>query len=101
MLAGRAVEDVVDALAQGGARLVQVRGKQASDRDLLEAARRALAAARRSGLALIVNDRPDVALLAAADGVHVGQDDLPPAECRRLLGASAIVGVSTHTSAQV
>ena len=101
LLAGRAVEDVVEALAAGGARLLQLRGKDAGDRDLLEAVRRALAAARVAGAVLVVNDRPDVALLAAADGVHVGQDDLPPAECRRLLGPGAIVGLSTHTAAEV
>jgi len=101
LLAGRGLEDVVGALAAGGARLVQVRGKDAGDRDLLEAVRRALRAARPAGMAVLVNDRPDVALLAGADGVHVGQDDLPPAQCRRLLGPQALVGASTHTLAQV
>jgi thiamine-phosphate pyrophosphorylase len=90
------VEDVAAALVAGGARLVQVRGKDVPDGALLEAVRKALAVVRAAGGALVVNDRPDVALIAGADGVHVGQDDLPPSECRRLLGAGAIVGWSTH-----
>ena len=100
-LAGRSVEELVAALGAGGARLVQVRGKEASDHDLLAAVRRALAAARGARVAVIVNDRPDVALLAGADGVHVGQDDLPPSACRQLLGAAAIVGCSTHGLDQI
>jgi len=101
LLHGRRVEDVASALAAGGARLLQVRGKDVGDGDLLEAVRRAHGVARAHGMALIVNDRPDVALLAGADGVHVGQDDLPPAACRRLLGDAALVGTSTHTLEQL
>lgn len=95
-LAGRPVEAATAALLEGGARIVQVRGKDASDAALLEAVRRALAPARAAGASVVVNDRPDVALIAGADGVHVGQDDLPPRECRQLLGPAAIVGWSTH-----
>jgi thiamine-phosphate pyrophosphorylase len=87
---------VAAALVAGGARLVQVRAKDVSDGALLEAVRRALPVVRAAGGALIVNDRPDVALIAGADGVHVGQHDLPPSECRRLLGPEAIIGWSTH-----
>lgn len=101
VLAGRPLEAVAAALVEGGARLLQVRGKGVPDSRLLDAVRRALAVARAGGAALVVNDRADVALIAGADGVHVGQDDLPPAECRRLLGPGAIVGFSTHTLAQV
>jgi thiamine-phosphate pyrophosphorylase len=100
-LAGRAPEAVAAALGQGGARVLQVRGKGVPDSVLLDAVRRALAVARARGIALLVNDRADVALIAGADGVHVGQDDLPPAECRRLLGPDAIVGFSTHRLAEV
>ena len=101
LLRERAPEEAAAALVAGGARVVQVRGKDVSDADLLEAVRRALAVVRAGRGALIVNDRADVALIAGADGVHVGQDDLPPAECRRLLGAGALIGWSTHDLAQL
>ena len=60
-----------------------------------------VARARKAGAIVIVNDRADIAKLSGADGVHVGQDDLDPASARRILGGAAIVGVSTHTDAQV
>ena len=101
LLGGRTPEAAASALVAGGARLVQVRGKDASDADLLAAVRSALRVVRAGGGALIVNDRADVALIAGADGVHVGQDDLPPVECRRLLGARALIGWSTHDLAQL
>ncbi|MET0556736.1 MAG: thiamine phosphate synthase [Vicinamibacteria bacterium] len=101
LLAGRPCGAAVAALARGGARIVQVRAKGASDRVLFALAQEALAAARASGVLLVVNDRPDVALMLGADGVHLGQDDLPPAEARRLLGPDAIVGWSTHSVEQL
>jgi thiamine-phosphate pyrophosphorylase len=91
---------VVSALARAGARLIQLRAKGFGDRALLDCAREAVAAAHAGGALLIVNDRPDVARIADADGVHVGQDDLVPGDVRRLLGARAIVGISTHDIAQ-
>jgi thiamine-phosphate pyrophosphorylase len=91
----------VAALARGGARVLQLRAKRLSDRDLLEAVRGAVDAARREGGLLIVNDRPDVALVAGADGVHLGQDDLAPRDARRLLGPGTLLGLSTHTLEQV
>jgi thiamine-phosphate pyrophosphorylase len=100
-LAGRPVADAVRAVAAGGARLVQWRAKGLADAALLRSAREAAAAAHEAGLALIVNDRPDVARLAGADGVHVGQLDLPPAACRAVLGPQALVGLSTHDVAQL
>jgi thiamine-phosphate pyrophosphorylase len=60
-----------------------------------------VARARKGGAMVIVNDRADIAKLSAADGVHVGQEDLDPASARRILGGAAIVGVSTHTADQV
>ena len=57
--------------------------------------------ARRGGALFVVNDRPDVALMVGADGVHLGQEDLPPAEARRVMGNDAIVGRSTHSLEQV
>jgi thiamine-phosphate pyrophosphorylase len=92
---------VVAALVRAGARLVQLRGKALADAALLRSARDAVAAAHAGGALLIVNDRPDVARIAGADGVHVGQDDLAPGEARHLLGEAAIIGVSTHSLAQV
>ena len=93
---GSGVDEAAAALLAGGARLVQLRAKDVADGALLAAVKRALAVVRAGGGALIVNDRADVAFIAGADGVHVGQDDLPPAECRRLLGEQALVGRSTH-----
>ncbi len=100
-LAGRPLEPVVRALAEGGAQLLQVRAKGLPDAAFFELARAALAAARAAGVPLLVNDRPDVARILDADGVHLGQDDLPPAAARRTLGPAAIVGISTHSVAQV
>lgn len=64
--------------------------------DFYEQAKAALAVAERSGVKLIINDRVDVALAIGAHGVHLGQDDLPPEAARKLLGAAAILGYSTH-----
>lgn len=87
----------------GGARLLQVRrkGTGGGAATLLALARQIVAAARESGAAVIVNDRADLALLAGADGVHVGQQDLPVAAVRKILGADMVVGVSSHTPDQV
>lgn len=92
--------DQVRELVQAGARLVQIRDKEASGRELYHAVVASLAITKAGGVRLIVNDRVDVALAAGADGVHVGQDDLPADEARAILGASAIVGVSTHSMSQ-
>jgi thiamine-phosphate pyrophosphorylase len=85
----------------GGAQVVQLREKGLPDRELW---RRALAVrrwTREAGALFVVNDRPDLARLAEADGVHLGQDDLPVKEARRVLGPEALVGVSTHDLGQV
>lgn len=89
------------AALRGGARLVQVRAKDLPARAFLALAREGVAAARAEGGLLVVNDRPDVAFLAGADGVHVGQEDLSPRDARRLSAAGAIVGLSTHDDRQV
>jgi len=94
---GRSPIDLAAALLDGGARLLQLRLKAASARDLLDVARAVRPLTRRAGALLIVNDRPDVASAAGADGVHLGQDDLPVAAARAVLGAGSIVGVSTHS----
>lgn len=85
----------------GGARLVQVRAKDLPARALLALACEGVAAARSRGGLLVVNDRPDVALLAGADGVHLGQEDLQPRDARQGLPAGALVGLSTHDDRQV
>jgi thiamine-phosphate pyrophosphorylase len=92
--APRTVPDVVRAAVAGGVTAVQVRDKTASRRELYEltlAVREVLAG---TGVALFVDDAVDVALLAGADGVHVGQDDLPPAEVRGLIGPDRLLGLS-------
>lgn len=93
---GRPHAEIVDLLCRGGATLIQVRDKSLSDRLLAAEAKAAVAAARRAGARLIINDRADVAAIAGADGVHVGGDDLPAGAARALLGPGAIIGCSTH-----
>ena len=87
-------------LIRGGADVIQLRDKDLADRELLERARHLRTLTRESQTLFIVNDRPDVALLARADGVHLGQDELPVRDTRTLLGHAALIGVSTHTIAQ-
>jgi thiamine-phosphate pyrophosphorylase len=85
-----------EALLAGGARLLQLRLKDATTRDVLEIARELRLRTRRFAARLIVNDRPDIARAVQADGVHLGQDDLPLAAARLLLPRPALIGVSTH-----
>ncbi len=96
-----AIDWTIEEAAAGGAQIVQLREKDADDRQLLGIARRACAAARRAGIIFIVNDRPDIARLVGADGVHLGQDDMPVKEARRIIGSDALIGVSTHAIEQV
>jgi thiamine-phosphate pyrophosphorylase len=95
------LEWMVKEAAAGGAGMVQLREKDCSDRELLERAREMRQWTREAGVLFIVNDRPDLARLVEADGVHLGQDDLPVKEARRILGPDALIGVSTHTIEQV
>jgi thiamine-phosphate pyrophosphorylase len=90
----------VERFAAGGATFVQLREKRASPREFYEAAREAMAVARTLGVRIVINDRVDIAIAVKADGVHLGQDDLPPDRARLLLGESRIVGYSTHTLEQ-
>jgi thiamine-phosphate pyrophosphorylase len=82
--------------AAGGAQIFQLREKELGDRQLLERARDVRRWTREVGALFIVNDRPDIARLAEADGVHLGQDDMPVKEARRILGPDGLIGVSTH-----
>jgi thiamine-phosphate pyrophosphorylase len=90
-------EEAARLLAEAGVSLVQVRDKCVSSRERLENARAAAAVLRRHGARVVVNDRPDVALLSGADGVHLGEEDLAPQAARRVLGPQALVGLSTHS----
>lgn len=92
---------VVAEATAGGVDIVQLREKDLDDRRLLERARRMRHWTRQAGVLFIVNDRPDIARLCEADGVHLGQDDMSIAEARRIVGPRALIGVSTHTVAQV
>ena len=93
--------EVARAFLAGGARMLQLRAKTLDARAFLQLADACVAAARPYNAALVINDRTDIALLSDAAGVHVGQDDLPPAAVRRLVGEHKIVGFSTHTLAQL
>ena len=91
------VENLADA---GGVRLMQLRDKRAGAGKLYRDSRELAPVLRAKGVQFIVNDRPDIAAIAGASGVHVGQDDLPVEEARRIVGASCWVGVSTHNAEQ-
>ncbi|QDU87875.1 Thiamine-phosphate synthase [Pirellulimonas nuda] len=92
--------DLVDALARAGVDALQLRDKRLSGHALVERARTLVRIAKPLGVLAIVNDRPDVAAVAGADGVHVGQDDLAVSDARRIVGPDALIGVSTHSLAQ-
>jgi thiamine-phosphate pyrophosphorylase len=87
-------------LLEAGARVMQLRRKSASGRDLLAAARAIATMCRERGAMLIVDDHTDIAMLAGADGVHLGQEDLPLEAARRLAGSEMIIGISTHSVEQ-
>lgn len=93
-------DEVALAACQGGADCLQLREKSLEDRALLDRARRLVDIARPHGVAVVVNDRPDIALLSGAAGVHVGQGDLGVGDARRLAGDSLLVGVSCSTLEQ-
>jgi thiamine-phosphate pyrophosphorylase len=87
--------------AAGGAQIIQLREKSLSDRALLERARQVRRWTREAGVLFILNDRPDLARLAEADGVHLGQEELAVKDARRIVGPEALIGVSTHNLDQV
>src|SRR5258708_33315365 len=92
---------LAEMLAESGVELIQYRNKNAPSRELFEISLRLSTALARRGVRFIVNDRPDIALLAGAGGVHVGQEDLGVEEARAICGSERWVGVSTHTLEQV
>jgi thiamine-phosphate pyrophosphorylase len=87
-------------LLEAGARILQLRLKDVSSREQLAVARAITPRCRARNAIFLINDRVDVAMLADADGVHLGQEDLPLEAARRLLGPSRIIGISTHTVEQ-
>jgi len=90
----------VEKLIKGGASFIQLREKYASPQEFYKSAESVLKLARKHDVKIILNDRVDIALALKADGVHLGQDDLPPAEARKILGGKAIIGFSTHNIEQ-
>lgn len=89
--------ELVAAIAAGGAGLIQLRDKTLDDASLLARATAAVVAARRHGALLIINDRPDIAVAAGADGVHLGEEDLPVWAARRVVGSGRLIGRTAHT----
>jgi thiamine-phosphate pyrophosphorylase len=96
----RTIEEVVHLAVPGGVTVVQLREKDCSTREYIELAYRVKAILEPLRVPLIINDRVDVALAVGADGVHIGQNDMPYADARRLMGSDAIVGLSVETIEQ-
>jgi len=95
------LEELLAAALAGGVDMVQLRDKSASDDELVRAAAVFRRLCDEHGALFWLNDRPDLAGACGADGVHVGQDDMPAAEARRLAGEEVLVGLSTHSPAQL
>jgi len=100
LAAGRPLGEIIGDAIDGGVTMVQYRDKRAGARAMIEGARAALRVAREAGKPLLINDRVDVALAADADGVHLGQEDMPVSMARRLLGPARIVGVTATSPEQ-
>ena len=100
-ISGLSHRDQVKQLIEGGATLIQLREKRASPREFFQDAREALSIAHAAGIKLVINDRVDIAMAVGADGVHLGQTDMPVEAARRLLGDQSIIGFSTHNLNQV
>lgn len=97
---GRSNIEVVAHMIEAGIRVIQYREKDKSDRLKYEECLKIREMTRVAGVTFIVNDRPDLALLVGADGIHLGQDDLPPQEVREIVGGEMFIGLSTHSPAQ-
>jgi thiamine-phosphate pyrophosphorylase len=97
---GRSPIAILSELLKGGAKVVQIRAKELPSGEFFSLAKAARQLTRDAGALFIVNDRADIALASAADGVHLGQDDLPLAAARKILGRDKIIGISTHDLAQ-
>lgn len=99
-ISGLSHTEQVKQLIAGGAQLIQLREKQCSPAEFFDDALAAIEFAHEHDVRIIINDRVDLAVALRADGVHLGQDDLPPREARRLLGPDAVIGFSTHNIGQ-
>lgn len=97
---GFSIETAAEAILEGGARILQLRHKMEFTRDTLAAAERIAGLCHRAGALFVVNDRADVAMLTGA-ALHLGQDDLPVAAARKLLGCVRAIGLSTHNESQL
>ena len=91
----------LEAALRGGVDIVQLRLKEASDHEIISTSRRFARACAAHGALFILNDRPDLVAEGAADGVHLGQDDMPVGQARALVGPDRLVGLSTHSQAQI
>jgi thiamine-phosphate pyrophosphorylase len=98
---GRPLAEVLAPALRGGVDLVQLRAKSAPDDEILAAAAQARALCAEAGAHFLVNDRPDLAVAAGADGVHVGQDDMAVGDVRAVTGPELLVGLSTHAPAEI
>jgi len=94
-------EDLLRPALRGGVDIVQLRDKDASDRDVVQAGRVFRRLCDAYDALFIVNDHPELAIACSADGVHIGQDDHDPREVRRLIGRDSLIGLSTHSTEQV
>ncbi len=94
-------EEMVDAVVAGGVTAVQLRWKGATDREIVQVGRKIAPRLNRAGIPFLINDRIDVAMAIGADGVHLGVDDLPLADARRLGGPDFIIGFSPETDEQI
>jgi thiamine-phosphate pyrophosphorylase len=101
LVCGAQPDAFLERALRGGVDIVQLRLKDAGDETIVTTARRYAAVCRTHGVPLILNDRPDLVAAAGADGVHVGQDDTAAAQARALVGPERLVGLSTHSPAQV
>ncbi|MBI2351368.1 MAG: thiamine phosphate synthase [Deltaproteobacteria bacterium] len=97
---GRPLSTILQDLLAGGVGIIQLRAKETAAKEFLRLAREMRGLTRPAGCLFIVNDRLDIALAAKADGVHLGQEDLPLAIARKLMGREKIIGISTHDLAQ-
>jgi thiamine-phosphate pyrophosphorylase len=98
---GRELSDVLYGALAGGVDIVQLRDKRLSDEELTVVARAAVTLCGDRGALLIVNDRPHVAVDACADGVHIGQEDMPTEQVRRVVGPNLLIGLSTHSPVEL
>jgi len=93
----RDLADIAEDIIDGGADLIQLRDKVSSDSKFLKTAKSLRKITRKRRVLLIINDRADIAIASDSDGLHIGGDDLPLAEARRLIGKDKIIGISTHS----